>query len=212
MKLRKLIIPIPLMLACSISYSSFAYDDTNHNLSVSSWSAATQFSASSLGISSEYRLGQDWFNENPEGQFSLLQVNKLDTGLNSTNQWTVDIKHRLFSATENTFLAMGLGWNDIEMKGEINSGMRFVAEGRVGLYGPAYLFGQAALSPWMTNSASNVAPFGKELELGLAINPLPSMSFRAGYRSYWLDSSNLSEQAVSTSQTDGFYLGGGLHW
>jgi len=212
MTIRKLIIPVPLLLAFSISPSSFAYD-VSQKLSFSSWSPATQFSTSSLGYSSHYRLDKNWFSESPSELFSLQQLNKLDKGLNPSNQWTVDIKHKLFSATDNTYLAMGLGWNDIEMvQGDISSGMRFVAEGRVGIYGPAYLFGQAALSPWMTNSGSDVAPFGKELELGLAINPLSSMSFRAGYRSYWLDSSGLSEEDAAMNQADGFYLGGGLHW
>jgi hypothetical protein len=212
MILRKLNITISLMLACSLAPVGFAYD-ASQSLSVSSWSPTTQFSTSSLGINPQYQQGKNWFSNSPTEQFPLSQLNTLDSGLNISNQWTVDIKHRLLSANKNTYLAMGLGWNDIEMvEDEITSGMRFVAEGRIGIYGPAYLFGQAALSPWMTNSGSDASPFGKELELGLAIKPLPSMSFRAGYRSYWLDSSDLTEEATSTNQADGFYLGGGLHW
>ncbi|MCK5359074.1 MAG: hypothetical protein KAJ95_00525 [Gammaproteobacteria bacterium] len=213
MILDKLILPIPLMLACSITSSSFAYDEPTQNLPVSSWSAVTHFTASSLADNSDYHLDRDWFDDSPAGGSSLLQINRLDTGLNEANQWTVDIKRRLFTIKENTYIAMGLGWNDVAMEGEINSGMRFVAEGRVGLFGPTYLFGQAALSPWMTNSNSNnIVPFGKELELGVAISPLPSMSFKAGYRSYWLDSTSLSDESISSSQADGFYLGGGFHW
>jgi len=199
MILRKLIISIPLMLTSSMTSLCFANDESNQ---VSPWSPVTQF-----------HFSQDWLNEKWTGQSSFFQQNKLDTRLNDANQWTLDIKRRLLSATENTYLSMGLGWNDIKMtEGESTSGMRFVAEGRVGIYGPAYLFGQAAVSPWMTDAGNNIAPFGKELDLGLAVNPLPSMSFKAGYRSYWLDSSDLSSEATSTSKADGFYIGGGFHW
>ena len=199
MILGKIITPISLMLASSMTSLSFAYDETSQ---VSPWSPATQFSFS-----------QDWLSDKWTGQSAFYQVNKFDTGNNDANLWTLDIKRKLLTATEDTYISMGLGWNDIEMaQGESTSGMRFVAEGRVGIYGPAYLFGQAAVSPWMTDAGNNIAPFGKELDLGLAITPLPSMSFKAGYRSYWLDSSDLSSDATSTSRTDGFYLGGGLHW
>jgi len=210
MILRKLIIPIPLMLASSVSSICFAYDESSQ---ISPWSPVAQSSTPIFGSSTLFRLNQDWINEKWTGQSSFFQQNKLDSGLNDANQWTLDIKRRLLSATENTYLSMGLGWNDIKMtEGESTSGMRFVAEGRVGIYGPAYLFGQAAVSPWMTDAGNNIAPFGKELDLGLAVNPLPSMSFKAGYRSYWLDSSDLSSEATSTSKTDGFYIGGGFHW
>ncbi len=210
MILRKLIISIPLMLASSVTSTCFAYDESSQ---LSPWSPVAQSSTPILGSSTQFRLSQDWLNEKLTGQSSIYQANKLDTGLNDTDQWTIDIKRRLLSATENTYISMGLGWNDIVMnEGESTSGMRFVAEGRVGIYGPAYLFGQAAVSPWMTDAGNNFAPFGKELELGLAVTPLPSMSFKAGYRSYWLDSSDLSSDTTSTSKTDGFYLGGGFHW
>ena len=213
MILDKIILPIPLMLACCITSSSFANDDLTQNLPVSSWSAETQFTSPTLANNSNYFLSQEWFNDSPALWRGLEQTNRLDTGLNESSQWAVDIKHRLFTVKENTYIAMGLGWNDVELEGETNSGMRFVAEGRVGLFGPTYLFGQAALSPWMTSSSSNnIAPFGKELELGLAISPLPSMSFKAGYRSYWLDTPGLAEESISSSQTEGFYLGGGYHW
>ncbi len=210
MILRKLIIPISLVLVSSMTSTCFAYDESSQ---VSPWSPVAQSSTPILGSSTQFRLSQDWLSEKRTGQSSIYQANKLDTGLNDTGQWTLDIKRRLLSATENTYISMGLGWNDIVMnEGESTSGIRFVAEGQVGIYGPAYLFGQAAVSPWMTDTGNNIAPFGKELELGLAVTPLPSMSFKAGYRGYWLDSSDLSSEAISTSKTDGFYIGGGLHW
>jgi hypothetical protein len=66
----------------------------------------------------------------------------------------------------------------------------------------------------MSNIKSTIDPFGKELEIGLAVDPLPSMSFRAGYRGYWLDSVDSSADSDSSirRQADGFYIGGGINW
>jgi hypothetical protein len=213
MILHKLIVTASLMMISALASTCFAAGDSSQDLTIPVWSSDIQSSASFPGTISQFSLGQGWLNNKWSGQNSLYQTNNLDKDTADTSQWTIDFKRRLLSATENTYLAMGLGWNDIEiMEGESSSGMRFVAEGRVGIYGPAYLFGQAALSPWMTDFRNNIDPFGKELELGLAVNPLPAMSFKAGYRSYWLDSSDSSVEPTLQRQTDGFYIGGGLHW
>ena len=206
--MQKLIIPITLVMASSLLSAAYANDDEMQDQSMPGWSPA-----SLLSSSSQINVGDGWLNDKWSGQSSFHQINGIENGLADTSQWTVDIKRRLLSATENTYLAMGLGWNDIALsEAETSSGMRFVAEGRVGIYGPAYLFGQAAYSPWMSNIGNQIDPFGQELELGLAVDPLPSMSFRAGYRGYWLDSVDSSADSSLRRQADGFYIGGGLHW
>lgn len=206
--MQKLIIPITLVMASSLLPAVYANDDEMQDQSMPGWSPA-----SLLSSSSQINVGDGWLNDKWSGLSSFHQINGIENGLADTSQWTVDIKRRLLSATENTYLAMGLGWNDIALsEGETSSGMRFVAEGRVGIYGPAYLFGQAAYSPLMSNIGNQIDPFGKELELGLAVDPLPSMSFRAGYRGYWPDTYDSSADSSLRRQADGFYIGGGLHW
>jgi len=208
--LHKLIIPISLILLGSQSH---AYDDRDQDQVLYGWPSATLSSTSSFAMPSQLNLGEGWLNDKWSGQSSSYQANGLEKGLVDASQWTLDIKRRLLSSTENTYLAMGLGWNDIAIsEGESSSGVRFVAEGRVGIYGPAYLFGQAAFSPWMSNIGNQIDPLGKELDLGLAVDPLPSMSFRAGYRGYWLDSAEPSDESTIRRQVDGFYIGGGIHW
>ena len=190
MLLQKLIIPITLIMASGLVSTASAFDDSSQDLDLSGW------------------LNDKW-----SGHSSIHQTNRLNKSPAETSQWTVDIKRRLLSGAENTYLAMGLGWNDLQLtETESSSGMRFVAEGRVGIYGVAYLFGQAAFSPWMSNIESNIDPFGKELEIGLAVDPLPSMSFRAGYRGYWLDSIDSAAESTIRRQADGFYIGGGINW
>ncbi|MEN8711980.1 MAG: hypothetical protein ABF326_07265 [Arenicellales bacterium] len=215
MLLQKLIIPISLIMASGLTSTACAFDDSSQGLDLSGWPSATQPSTNSLGTHSEFNLGEGWLNDKWSGHSSIHQTNGFKKSPANTSQWTVDIKRRLLSAAENTYLAMGLGWNDLELtETESSSGIRFVAEGRVGIYGPAYMFGQAAFSPWMSNIESTIDPFGKELEIGLAVDPLPSMSFRAGYRGYWLDSVESSADSDSSirRQADGFYIGGGINW
>lgn len=214
MVLHKLIITISLIMAGSLASSVHAFDQSNqNNQGMTGWSSSAQLSTSPFTTSSQLYLGEGWLDDKWSGQSSFHQTKSLEKGLTDTRQWSLDIKRRLLSATENTYLAMGLGWNDIAIsEDESSSGMRFVAEGRVGIYGPAYLFGQAAYSPWMSKIGNQIDPFGKELELGLVVDPLPSMSFRAGYRSFWLDSMASPAESSLRRQTDGFYIGGGLNW
>ena len=213
MILSKLIIPLSLLTISSQASISFASEKSSQDSTTSAWYTSTSSSPGSPDIAAQFSATQGWLYDKWSGQSILNQMNDQGIDIADTSQWAVDIKRRLLSAKENTYFAMGLGWKDIELaQDESSSGMRFVAEGRVGIYGPAYLFGQAAVSPWMTDAGSHTAPFGKELDLGMGLNPLPSMSFRAGYRSYWFDTSDSSNESILKGHTDGFYIGGGLHW
>lgn len=209
----RLIVQLSLLTVSSLASISFASEKSSQDSTTSAWYTSTSSSAGSPVIDARFSATRGWLNDKWSEQSILEQMNDQDIDIADTSQWTVDIKRRLLSAKENTYFAMGLGWKDIEVtQDESSSGMRFVAEGRLGIYGPAYLFGQAAVSPWMTDAGSYIAPHGKELDLGMGLNPLPSMSFRAGYRSYWFDTSDSSFESTLKSHTDGFYIGGGLHW
>ena len=219
MILPKLIISISLTVVASLAGFSSAFGETGSRNSQQNISTSLvpglQYSDGQYGSLSSINLGNSWLNDKWSGKSSLYQsnTNSQQLGLDNTRHWSVDITRRLLSGTENTYIAMGLGWDDITLaEGESTSGMRLVAEGRVGVYGPAYLFGQAALSPWMREIDGHLNPTGKELELGLAVEPLPLMSLRAGYRSYWLNSVNSGEEDILQRQTDGFFIGGGLNW
>lgn len=204
-----------ILLFSSIAASSYALEDFDNELTsrTTGVSTGSQSFGSSLGNSTQFNIGSTWLSDKWQGQSSLYTTRSLDVGVSDSNQWSIDITRRLLTVKKNTYLAMGLGVNDVAtLEGKNSIGMRFVASGRVGLYGPTYLFGQAALSPWMSNVGQLVNPFGKEIELGLAVDPLPSLSLRAGYRGYWLDSDAALSDSSRRSQTDGFFIGGGLRW
>ena len=171
-------------------------------------------SASTLNDDILIRQGEQWWDSKWGARGVLYQKRHDDLGLDGSSHLAIDIKRRLFSSQENSFLAIGLGWDDIELTGDQNTtGMRFVAEGRYNLFGPAYLFGQAAITPWLSGIDSMADPFGSEVEFGLVVNPFPSMSLRAGFRNYWLDSYS---QDIGISPYDnrnnGLFIGGGIDW
>lgn len=208
--------PVFTLLLCGVAITSFASDEgwTNTLTTTPSLSSGALSFGSSLANIYQFDVAQSWLRDSKwQGQSSLYTTKSLDVGVVDSSQWSVDITRRLLTVKKNTYLALGLGLNDVATTaGEKSFGMRFVASGRVGVYGPAYIFGQASLSPWMTNVGQLVNPFGKEIELGLAVDPLPFMSLRAGYRGYWLDSTESLTDPGLRSQTDGFFIGGGLRW
>ena len=213
MILRKLILFTSLGIISGFTNVALAFDEPTTQTNLPAWSTGFQSVSSEHGSFTSVNFGKGWLNDKWSSKGSLYQSNSEQLGFDNTRHWSMDITRRLLSANENTYIAMGLGWDDITLaEGDSTFGMRFVAEGRVGVYGPAYLFGQAALSPWMRDLDGYNNPLGKELELGLAVEPLPLMSLRAGYRSYWLNSENSLDESIMQRQTDGFFIGGGVNW
>lgn len=132
---------------------------------------------------------------------------------------SVDLMWRPLSPTENNFVAVGVGWQEMEVAGleDATSGMRLALEGRVGLAGMVYAYGNAAYLPSMGDSASEDVAFGDfedlqsyEYELGVAWNATPFVNVHAGYRANTLDFNQTSVLAAGVgSGLDGSGSGGG---
>ena len=139
MILRKLILFTSLTLIGGLAGIAQAFDQTDSldkKAITSSWTPGLQYSGGQHGSISSFNIGKDWLNDKWSGKSSLYQSEKNSTrvGLDNTRHWSVDVTRRLLSGTENTYIAMGLGWDDITLaEGESTSGMRLVAEGRVGV-------------------------------------------------------------------------------
>ena len=179
------------------------------------WGSSYQASSHQTVVNSGklYRYGEQWWERKWGARGAIYQSDHNGLDFDTNKHLAVDVKRRLFSSPGNSYLAVGLGWDDIELSdAESTSGMRFVAEGRYDLFGPAYLFGQAAATPWLSDIEGVVDPFGTELEIGLAINPYPSMSLKAGYRNYWLGSANTENEILYDTGARGVFLGGGINW
>lgn len=126
-------------------------------------------------------------------------------------RYHIDVKRRLISPTDNTFLAAGAGWENLDLEnGESSNGVRLSLEGRVGLGGFATLYGESVWMPRLSSVNGLEDLSGREFETGLVFDPFPFLSIRAGYRRFKLDFDLTDGSGQSTSQ--GIVIGAGIHW
>jgi len=116
-----------------------------------------------------------------------------DVGVDSSDYLNVDVLWRAFSPSDNNYLAIGAGWEQMDLAtigldGD-TQGPRAVLEGRVGLLGPVYFYGLGSYLPALDDAKSIDPALGEfrdmtgyELDAGVAWTILPFLSMRAGYR------------------------------
>ena len=140
-------------------------------------------------------LATDYFNSDPdEGRFE------------DASDFSVDIKRRVLSPTENNYLALGAGWQDIDVaSGASTSGPRLLIEGRGGV-GILFAYGQMAWMPDLGDTGVFRDVEGTETQVGLSLTPFPFLNLRLGYRVMDLDFRGGSRKA------DGYLLGGAVHF
>ncbi len=140
-------------------------------------------------------LAMDYFNSDPdEGRFD------------EASDFSVDIKRRVLSPTENNFLAVGAGWQDIDVgTGASADGPRFLVEGRGGV-GILFAYGQLAWMPDLGDAGVARDVEGTETQVGVSVTPFPFLNLRLGYRVMDLDFRGGSRKS------DGYLLGGAVHF
>ena len=144
---------------------------------------------------------------------SLFQSDVAEANSAAGQDFTsIDVKRRILSPTQNNFLALGLGYENIGLGVDGNTqGPRLLLEGRLGLTPIVYVYGQTAWLPALEDTGRIADPDGLELEAGVSINPLPYLSFRAGYREFRLDFKSL-EGANESTRSKGVVFGAGIHF
>jgi len=151
----------------------------------------------------------------------------VDNTSSSSDYTAVDVMWKPFSPTENNFVAVGVGWQDMDFtaidsfSGD-TSGMRLSVEGRVGIVGMVYAYGQAAYLPSMGDASDSVNEYsdmdGLEYEVGVSWKPAPFISVRGGYREAQLDYTRVefggaeTSESSESSESSGFLLGVGFHF
>ncbi len=154
----------------------------------------------------------------------------VDDTSSSSDYTAVDVMWKAFSPTENNFFAVGLGWQDMDFTAPNStlpvfsgdtSGLRVAVEGRVGIVGMVYAYGQAAYLPSMDDATDSTTSNqfndmdGLEYELGVSWKPAPFISVRGGYRENQLDYDRVDVLGVNnseSSESSGFLLGVGFHF
>jgi len=166
-----------------------------------------EIDAGALGGRGELWLDQTW---GLSGQ--LYRSDLEEDNLDDAEYLNIDFKRRVFSLTDNTYLALGLGWQDVDINNEDSKGARILVEGRVGLGGVVYLYGQTAWLPELDDFNNRSDVDGTEFEAGLSFDPLPFVSVRAGYRKFKIDYTNDLNDNDESAKSTGFVIGAGFHW
>jgi len=148
------------------------------------------------------------FRLRPEGSLSDLDF---DYG-------SLDVKWKLLDLTENNFLAVGAGYEKVDLKGSTiddnSSGPRVMAEGRVGLTSILWFYGQLAYMPDLSDLHAGAVTFTNgsafEYEFGLQLKPFPFLQLFGGYRMH-KDEYDVP-LGTGTIKHDGILVGAGVNF
>lgn len=136
-----------------------------------------------------------------------------DVGEDDGQYLSVDAAYKLLSVSENNYLALGAGWEDIDLgTGISTSGPRVGVAGRVGIVGLVYGYAEAAWFPELDDSGGLSDLSGNELELGIGMDVFPFVRVRAGYRRFDLDFDSTDTDGGGSATASGLLVGGALHW
>ena len=167
-----------------------------------------------------------WFVDRYGLRAGLYESDPDAIGRDSSTYTSLDLLWRPLSVTENNYLAVGAGWQEMDLAGiglsGDTSGVRLNVEGRVALIGLVYAYGQGSYMPAMDDAPAGDPLLGRfeeisaqELEAGVAWKMFPFVSMRAGYRNQQLDYTRRGfvplpggpTEIDGSTETDGWLLG-----
>lgn len=162
----------------------------------------------SLTLSGELWLGDNW------GLRAARYENDLEgTAVENQTRTQLELRRRLLSFSDNNFFAFGVGAEQIDLiNGESTTGLRLSAEARLGITPITYFYGRGAYLPYMDDAGSFEELTGSELEVGVSFTPLPFLSVKLGYLTLDLDYTDAQSGSGSSTRSDGFLIGAGIHW
>ena len=191
------------------SFNSHALGPVDGEIGLQYWSDSVNgsFSDTELDAGTGGIYGELWLSNKWGIRANYYRNPFEDTRFESSGQLNLDIKRRFLSPTDNSYFAIGLGYENLDLKNSgSSSGPRLVADGRLGLVGILYFYGQFAWIP-VLQSFDNVDDIeARETEFGLVLDPLPFLSLRLGYRNYDIDHN------LGSTGADGLIFAGGIHW
>jgi len=154
---------------------------------------------------------QVWWNETWGLQGALYRSDT--AGGNDIDYLNLDVKRRLFSATEHNFVAAGVGYERVDMNGNGNAqGVRLLLEGRLGLTGAVYAYGQTAWLPVFEDTDTREDLDALEFEVGIGVAPLPFLILSAGWRKFALDFTDAATNSGRSASSSGPVFEAGAKW
>jgi hypothetical protein len=154
-----------------------------------------------------------WWNETWGLKGALYRSDLADSAdANDVDYLSVDLKRRLMSATENNFLAAGIGYEQLDLLGGDTRGIRLLVEGRVGLVGTVWAYGHSAWMPVFDDTAAREDQDAVEFEAGVGFSPLPFIKLSAGWRKFALDFTDTATGSGRTNSASGPVFEAGVKW
>ena len=154
-----------------------------------------------------------WWRQTWGIHSALYRVGEEKVNMAPDQQLVVDLERRLLSATDNTYLAAGLGWEKNRFGDEGSaSGPRVSADARIGLLGALYVYGRAGWAPDLNHLGRREDISSISVETGLVLDPLPFLSLRAVYRYHITDYTEVTTSTDLRESSYGVLFGGGIHW
>lgn len=172
--------------------------------------------------------GELWFFNKVGVRASLFSSDLGDLNEDDADYVSADVFWKLFSPTEDSFFALGVGWQDMGFTESgvtpvlvETAGVRVTAEGRIGLAAMLYAFGRYSYLPALEDHRPDATGDvftdlkGWESEIGLAWKMGPFVDMRAGYRATELDfrrTPALLSAYTGTVKSEGYMIGFGIHF
>ncbi len=150
--------------------------------------------------------GEIWWNNGwgLDGQY--IDSDPDAGGFSDTSDLSIDVKRRVISPSDNTFIALGAGWQDSELiNGGSAQGLRLTADARIGL-GIIYFYGEGAYMPDLGDAGIFRDIEGTEYQVGVSLTPFPFLNLRVGYRVQEL------EYNGGAQESEGYLLSGAVHF
>ncbi|RMG43332.1 MAG: hypothetical protein D6718_12470 [Acidobacteria bacterium] len=200
-----------IAVACAAPAVALALGPVDGEVTVGYWLNDQSMAGLSNGADAMSGRAELWLFDR-WGARAALFTSDPDTA-DRTRYGSVDVMLRLLSPTENNFLAVGLGWEDVDLGTENTSGARVVAQGRLSLVGILHAYGEVAYMPSLDDLTTARDLKGQEFDVGFGLEPAPFVTLRVGYRSTSIDMTSVDPGLGSmTLESNGYHAGVGIHF
>jgi len=200
-----------LVLMTGLFSSAYALGPLDGEVGLDWWSAENDGWDDSFDTDTINGFAEVWWDNKWGVKGQRYSSDLEDVGYEESEHLSIDLKRRFFSLTDNSFFAVGAGWEEIDLDDAgSSSGFRITAEGRFGLGGTVYLYGMTSWLPELQDAGARSDLEGQAFEAGVNFDPAPFVSLRLGFRRFKLNYNDAT--GGGSTESDGFIFGAGVHW